>query len=464
MTFLSCGHNQTTNDEELFSGGEGGEVSAESGENDSQDLSNVADASDADATLEPTDTEKEAAEAAAAEPETTEEKSDETLTAADTTETPASPDLLTTSESEGPAPEQTQAFEAPADVAPVADNSESLAPETAATPTAEIAETAPVAEATPETTFEAPVAEETTATLASETPAPKKAKAERNVASAAPASVVAKTPKIPTGVVTRKGQTLNRFYFLRSGDTPISTSQLIYGNGDRGNDLLAWNGDDWKPGKLVYFTSPENPSDTEMKSFYMERGVATEEYTVQNGDWLSKIANTAYGNSNSWKEIAVLNGMDTPDAIEPGTKISLYPAKMPERSAKTETVAKAVPPEAVPAVAAVAATPPAPPAAATPENAVPPQDSHAVAATTPAEPLADDDELLPPPPAPVANADQPAPAVDKSLQKKGAAELASPEVGSFFEKHILAVIAAMAVICAAVFGVRRYKKSREFLE
>lgn len=132
-------------------------------------------------------------------------------------------------------------------------------------------------------------------------------------------------PKIPSNAVTRKGTKLNRFYFVRQGDTAGSVSNLIYGSEDHAAKLTQWNGKGWKAGKLLYYQSPVDATERKMRSFYQEKNVQPEEYTIERGDWLSKVAQKKLGSSGSWKEIAVVNGMATPDALEVGHKIAIYP-------------------------------------------------------------------------------------------------------------------------------------------
>ena len=45
-------------------------------------------------------------------------------------------------------------------------------------------------------------------------------------------------------------------------------------------------------------------------------------YTVQKGDWLSKIAQHVYGDTNMWRKVAEENGLNNPDVIYPGQKIT----------------------------------------------------------------------------------------------------------------------------------------------
>lgn len=136
---------------------------------------------------------------------------------------------------------------------------------------------------------------------------------------------VRKVPKIPAKAITKKGSKLNRFYFVRKSDTPKKVSNLIYGNASKAKLLTKWNGKAWTPGKLIYYSSPINPKDPKMESFYKENKITANEYRVQKGDWLSKIAKNQLGDSGSWVEIAVINGINSPKSLEVGQQIAIYP-------------------------------------------------------------------------------------------------------------------------------------------
>lgn len=51
--------------------------------------------------------------------------------------------------------------------------------------------------------------------------------------------------------------------------------------------------------------------------------ITTDTYTVQAGDWLSKIAGRAYGDVMAYQRIAAANNISNPDAIEVGTVLRL---------------------------------------------------------------------------------------------------------------------------------------------
>jgi hypothetical protein len=138
---------------------------------------------------------------------------------------------------------------------------------------------------------------------------------------------IAAVPIIPAKAIRRGDTLLNRFYFVRPGDTRASVATLLYGDKGRAADLARWNSG-FRPGKVLYYQSAGNPGDEEMRSFYQERNVPGEEYVVRSGDWLSKIAQRRFRSPWSWTEIAVTNGIDRPERIAKGTKIFLYPVDL----------------------------------------------------------------------------------------------------------------------------------------
>lgn len=131
----------------------------------------------------------------------------------------------------------------------------------------------------------------------------------------------------PQSVVTRNGSTLNRYYFLRAGDTPESLSKMFYGAPDRAAELVEWNGPavNWQPGGVVYFRSGTHPSDETLISFYTEAKIDSETVILSNGESLQTLADKRYGSSHSWKEIAVLNGLKAGAQPSAGTSLKVYP-------------------------------------------------------------------------------------------------------------------------------------------
>ncbi|MFM8313849.1 MAG: LysM peptidoglycan-binding domain-containing protein, partial [Deltaproteobacteria bacterium] len=164
--------------------------------------------------------------------------------------------------------------------------------------------------------------------------------------------VTNRVPRIPAKAIKRKGAKLNRFYFVRKGDSPKKVASLIYGSPKQASKLIQWNGKNWTPGKIIYYASVQKPKDPKMDSFYKENGVAAEEYSVGSGEWLSKIAMKKLGSPKSWTEIAIINGIKKPKALEVGQKIAIYPIDLSRTEepalAQNETLQKTPAVEAKP--------------------------------------------------------------------------------------------------------------------
>jgi nucleoid-associated protein YgaU len=286
----------------------------------------------------------------------------------------------------------------------------------------------------------APAAQDTTAAA---TLTPKKAK------TATKANVTSSVPTIPTESILKKGTALNRYYILRHGDTPSPLSELIYSSQGRDQDLLAWNPGEWKAGRILFYASPVDPNDTSMKSFYEERGIQAESYTVKQGDWLSKIAENRYGSSSSWKEIALANGMKTPDKIEVGTEIKVYPAKL--LSANLAENTKVEPAATSPKLDA-------------PKGAANEQPN--LAANTvlkaPIQTAPPELKVEPVPMAALNPAPTPVAPVKGPERKVASAKLADAEVGGFFKEHLFGFFAAAAVFLVAFLMIRRAKRADFF--
>ncbi|MCB9253312.1 MAG: LysM peptidoglycan-binding domain-containing protein [Bdellovibrionaceae bacterium] len=138
-------------------------------------------------------------------------------------------------------------------------------------------------------------------------------------------AVTSSSPQIPSEAFEKGGALLNRFYFSRKGDSWDSISQTLYGTREKSLSLQTWNGRRLRPGKLVYYESPSNRNDSNMVSYYEERGIRPEAYSLKRGESLSMVAQRQYGDGRSWKEIAGLNGIAAPDEIKVGTQLMLYP-------------------------------------------------------------------------------------------------------------------------------------------
>lgn len=191
------------------------------------------------------------------------------------------------------------------------------------------------------------------------------------VSSASP-SISSRLPSVPKLAFQKGGTLLNRFYFDRASDTPEKIAALLLGNASKVAALKQWNSGVWKPGRILYYASTTDPSDNRMQSFYQERNVPAQNYTIGRGDWLSKIAAKNFDSPMSWKEIAVLNGIKNPDSVEKGQQIVLMPRDLSGYSGASQFTQKTELPEEEPR-AQVATSQPPPQAVAPPTEPPPPE-------------------------------------------------------------------------------------------
>jgi nucleoid-associated protein YgaU len=231
----------------------------------------------------------------------------------------------------------------------------------------------------------------------------------RKLASTTPVVDSQPAPVVPTQPVTVAGKTLNRYYFVRQGDTAEAISNRLYGNLQKLTDLIAWNGNQvtWKPGKVILYLSASNPEDVTMQSYFDEQSLGAEPYTLHKGETLEKLAQARYGNGASWGEIAVLNKIADLSHAKNGQHLRLFPASLPLKPLVEPIASTEIP---------VVVAKPAP-------------------------------EVMPTP-VPRAPVEKPA--------------LANPEVTSVFGSHhlgVAALLAAASVLMFAFFLVRR-RKSR----
>ncbi len=242
-------------------------------------------------------------------------------------------------------------------------------------------------------------------------------------------------PVIPGRAVPKKGATLNRFYFVRKGETPESVSQILYGNQEKSSLLKMWNPGKFRAGKLVYYESPYNRSDKKMRSFYQERSVPIDEYTASSHDTLPSIAKEKLGSEASWKEIAVVNGLEKPDGLEEGQKLALYPTDLSQYGAQAQPGGDSAPQQEV------AQNPTPAPA--------PKQESAPAAAPAPGSEI----------PLPTSAANAPTPANNDALAKKSKAK-SGFDVKKVFEQNLFAVLVGGAVVLllAGLAVVNKRKK------
>ncbi len=132
-------------------------------------------------------------------------------------------------------------------------------------------------------------------------------------------------------VVEKAGVKMNRYYFLRPGDHTEKVSELLYGNRNMADKLLAWNGgiESWVPGNMVWYNSPVLQNDSTLRSFYEESNVNLKEHKVAKGENLKVLAARFYGDIRCWSELAHLNhlGKDSSNVGE-GQVLKFAPEKL----------------------------------------------------------------------------------------------------------------------------------------
>jgi hypothetical protein len=178
-----------------------------------------------------------------------------------------------------------------------------------------------------------PSSEPTAPTVASVVPPTMtQAKATQVVEAKTPAGTPVVSKPKPKHLVAKSN--LNRYYFLRNGDTPEFLSKLFYGAPTQAEKLVSWNKprEAWQPGKLIYYQSPVHPHDRKMLSFYGEKQLAAEEYVTKPGDSLAKIAEEKYGSSLSAREIAAVNNLHE-GPLPLNKTLHLYPSMLAQDAA-----------------------------------------------------------------------------------------------------------------------------------
>ncbi len=241
----------------------------------------------------------------------------------------------------------------------------------------------------------------------------------QGLSGATDASAAAAMPAEPKAVIPlqkmvsapfTKGKVLaNALYMARPGDTLKSVSDKIYGQ-DKTGELKKVNSNlahrKLKVGDKVYYNSPQRPTDnTQMLTFYEDKGLAPEVYLAQSGDSIKAVGKKLLGDSDSWKELWATNlDVESKGDLAEGTRLRYWsneasptaPApdqKLAANAAPGAAPGTMSPPPPMPDQAPPAAEPPPPPVAM---NAAPPPPPPAVNAAPPPPPQATND--LPPPP------------------------------------------------------------------
>lgn len=136
-------------------------------------------------------------------------------------------------------------------------------------------------------------------------------------------------------------------YTIKEGDTLFLIAQKFYGDGYKFTELVKLNNltnpDLIEVGQVLDVQKIEtdnlsentltqnavstqiNTTQTQISAESTEWGprITENKYTVVAGDWLSKIAARAYGDTMSYEKLAKANNMTDPNLIEPGTILSI---------------------------------------------------------------------------------------------------------------------------------------------
>lgn len=170
-------------------------------------------------------------------------------------------------------------------------------------------------------------------------PAPTDAPVFADAPPEAPVDTVAAAPSEPTAWVPLKKMktaafmsgkaNLNRVYLARHGDTKQGVAEKLYGDKSRAKDLSRWNGflaRGVKTGDKIYYTSPTNPTDTNMLTYYEDVGVPAQNYVTRDGDNLRTVAKNLLGDKESWKEVWSTNAdVDSKGDVAAGLNIRYWP-------------------------------------------------------------------------------------------------------------------------------------------
>lgn len=248
--------------------------------------------------------------------------------------------------------------------------------------------------------------------------------------------VMASLKKVETVPFVKSEILLNAVYVARPGDNLKNVSQMIYGNNEKLAELKKVNPSlkkSLKPGDKVYYNSPQRPTDDQkILTYYEDQGMSPEVYVSQDSDDLKKVSKQLLGFPNAWKEMWVLNSVDSKDALPAGTQLKYWktagtlasaagqPAS--EIGSSTPNALPAAPP-APPQNEVAAAAPPPPPPAPNPEANNPANGAAATVAQgtppppPPAAPAGQEVAAAPPPPPPP----PPTPAPKPQKQAKGSA-------------------------------------------
>ena len=121
-------------------------------------------------------------------------------------------------------------------------------------------------------------------------------------------------------------------YTVKDGDTLFNIANTYYNDGYKYTEIAKANNltdaDTIEVGQVLDIPKLEtttNQNQTMMQTQNNDWGpkITENTYTVEEGDWLSKIAGRAYGDIYSYDKIAKANNIPDPNSIEAGTVLTI---------------------------------------------------------------------------------------------------------------------------------------------
>ncbi len=271
---------------------------------------------------------------------------------------------------------------------------------------------------------------------------------------------------------------VNTVYIARPKENLKQISQKIY-SADKTKELKAINTSlksrGPRAGERIYYISPNRPMDSSKTiTFFEDNGMMPENYVAQKGDNLKKVAKKLLGYDGAWRELWITNPVESQGKLAEGEIIRYY--KTSSAVPPTEMVATnnnqmntpppmpenpqmAPPQEIPPPTMANNAPPPMP----QDMNAPPPPDMNAQANMAPPPPPdlpppPPPSEPPPPPPPPMETAQAPQPPTEG-----GGEEMAAEDTGLIMglDQTQLALAAVVLIGLVVIVMMRARKKKKE---
>lgn len=115
-------------------------------------------------------------------------------------------------------------------------------------------------------------------------------------------------------------------YTVKENDTLFDIAQKYYNDGYKYQEIATANNladpDSLEKGQVLEIPKLESKT-TNLETTDWGPKITENTYTVMEGDWLSKIAARAYGDTFAFDKIAKANNILNPDLIEPGMTLTI---------------------------------------------------------------------------------------------------------------------------------------------